>query len=445
MTRLRFASLACLVAGCTAGAAPPGSAGHAPVLAPADLRPAPAPDGAAEPTGTVTLADALALALLRHPTLAAHSWQVRAAEARRIQAGARPNAEASFVVEDVLGSGPFRDGREAQLTLELGQTIELGGRRAARVAAAAGSHALAGRDYELARVEALSEVTRRFVQLLAAQRLIALAEADVRVGEQTLAATRRRGGAGSPLDEPKARIELARARIAAEHAEHELLVARRELAATWGSATPRFTAAAGDLFARRPLPSYETVTARLAEAPELLRHLSEREVRAAEVRLADAMAVPSPRVAAGVRRFEGPDEHAFVFGVSVPLPTGDRNRGGRAEARALLAKSEAGLAGAEVRLRTVLFALHQELRHAVTALEAIEAEILPQAEATLELSRRGFGEGRFSYLELADAQRTVSAVERERIETATQYHRLVLEIERLTGAPLDAAPRAEAP
>ena len=66
---------------------------------------------------------------------------------------------------------------------------------------------------------------------------------------------------------------------------------------------------------------------------------------------------------------------------------------------------------------------------------------MPRADEMLSFSRRGFVEGRFSYLEAADAQQTLRAVKRERIDTAVSYHRLVLEIERLTGEPLEAGPR----
>jgi outer membrane protein, heavy metal efflux system len=447
MTRPWTILLGCVMAGCTADVSPPVQPGGSRELAPVDARRTQPDDQVAadEPASILTLKQAVAMALLRNPELAQYSWQVRANEARVIQAGLRPNAEASVLVEDVLGTGRFRAGRQAQVTLQLSQTIELGGKRAARVAAAFEARELATREYETKRVEVLANVTRRFVALLAAQHLVALAKIDRELSEQAVEATARRAreGAGEALDERKARIALARARIVAEHAEHELAVARRELAAMWGNAKPRFRSAEGDLFTRGAVPTYEEVTARLAQAPEMTRRLSERQLRQAEVRLADVKRIPSPSIAAGVRRLEGPEQQAFVFGLSVPLPTGDRNQGDRAEARALLAESEQGLQTTEVRLRTVIFGLHQELRHAAAALDAFERDIVPQAETSLSLSRRGFVEGRFSYLELADAQRTLGAVKRERIQTAASYHDLVLEIERLTGAPIGAGSQGE--
>ncbi|MGH7819224.1 MAG: hypothetical protein ACREQ9_05580 [Candidatus Binatia bacterium] len=61
----------------------------------------------AEPTGAITLAQALAVVLVASPELAEFWWQLRASEARGLQAGLRPNPEASVQVEDVLGTGRF--------------------------------------------------------------------------------------------------------------------------------------------------------------------------------------------------------------------------------------------------------------------------------------------------------------------------------------------------
>jgi cobalt-zinc-cadmium efflux system outer membrane protein len=394
-----------------------------------------------EPATAVTLTEAVTLALLRNPDLAEHAWQVRADEARILQAGLRPNPEFAVFLEDVLGSGRFHRAEEAQVTVQLSQSIELGGKRAARVAAAERLRDVASREYERERVRVLARVARRFIDLLAAQRLIALAERNQRLAEDTLAASVRRvrAGAGSALDERKARIEVARGRIVTEHAEHERAVARRELAATWASTAPRFTRAEGDLFRRGTVPDYERLAARIEGSPDMLRRVSERQLREAELRLAETKRIPNANVMGGIRRFQGPGDEAFVFGLWFPLPVSDGHQGDRAEARALLAKSEESARATDVRLRTLLFELHQELQHAAVALDGLEGEILPQAKESLALARRGFAEGRFSYLELADAERTLVAAEKERIETAAAYHRLVLEIESLTGEPFDAA------
>src|SRR5829696_9684960 len=86
-----------------------------------------------EPTGVLTLREALALALTENPELAPFAWQARANEARVLQAGLRHNPELNLQLEDVAGTGDFSGARQAQTTLQLSQVIELGNKRRARV------------------------------------------------------------------------------------------------------------------------------------------------------------------------------------------------------------------------------------------------------------------------------------------------------------------------
>lgn len=402
------------------------------------------PAASADPTGALTLPAAMALALVRNPDLSQFAWQIRANEARTLQVGLRPNPEAQLLMEDALGTGAYEGVRSAQVTLELAQTIELGGKRAARVAVAVAAEKAAGLDYEVKRVETAAELTRRFVRVLAAQEIAVLADRNAQLAADTVSAVARRveASAESPLATSKARVESARSRIATEHAQHELTAARRELSAMWADDHPRFARVEGPLFRRTSPPDFSVLVGHLDAAPEVARQVAERTLREAEARLAETRRIPNLTVTGGVRRLEGPGEQSFLFGVSAPLPVSDRGQGALAEARALVAKSEAAGRSTAVRLRTLVFTVHQELLHASTALESLDREILPESRNALTLARRGFGEGRFSFLELVDAQRTLVAVERERITTAESYHQLVLELERVLGTSLrgDASP-----
>ena len=112
-----------------------------------------------EPTGALTLRDALALALTQNPELAPFAWQERANEARILQAGLRPNPQLDLQLEDVLGTGDFSGGQEAQITLQLSQAIELGGKRAARTELASRARGVTESEYEWKRVDVLGDVT----------------------------------------------------------------------------------------------------------------------------------------------------------------------------------------------------------------------------------------------------------------------------------------------
>lgn len=393
-----------------------------------------------EPFGVVRRADAVAAALAGSPELAEGAWDVNASDARVVYAGRRPNPEVAIVVEDVLGTGRFEGARQAQTTLELRQLIELGGKRGARITAAEEARALTAADVAIKRHDVTAEVGRRFVRVLVAQEGVKLAETEATRSAQMLSAVRRRveAGAASMVEAEKAGIAVERSRIATEHAEHLLAVARRELAATWGGAEARFERADGDLFARVAVPAFDVLAAALDDAPDVARTALERRLREAEAAVVAARRVPDLTVGGGVRRLEGPGAEAFLFTVGVPLPFASRNGAAVSEARALVERSEATRRLTDVKLRTSLFALHQELLHADIELAALETDVLPRTERSLAASRDGFERGLVSYVELLDAVRTIAEVRRERVTVAGSYQQFLVEIERVIGKPIAA-------
>src|SRR5919109_2751062 len=135
---------------------------QAPEELPANPSRGPQPE---EPTGVLTLRQALALALLHNPALASAAWEVRAGEARTLQAGLLPNPEFSVEVENFAGSGAFRGMDAAETTIALSQVIELGGKRLRRARVAALQRDLAAWDYEATRIDVFTATTKAFVEV----------------------------------------------------------------------------------------------------------------------------------------------------------------------------------------------------------------------------------------------------------------------------------------
>jgi cobalt-zinc-cadmium efflux system outer membrane protein len=405
----------------------------------ASTNPPPVPT-LAQPTESLTLREAATLALARNPSLRAHGYELQAADARKLQAGLRPNPELSIEVEDVLGTGGVRGFDEAQATLQLSQLIELGGKRKARTQVAHAMSAQKRLEAELARVEVLAAVAERFIHVVGDQHEVKLAREATQLAEEVLALANRRVEAGraSPIEEKRARILLARARINEHHAEQQGLISRCQLAALWGATNATFTEAQADLFLRPAMPSFDELAMRIARSPELARWQGEKALREAEIKLADSRRRPDVTAGAGVRQYAGPDDVGFVFQLSLPLPFSDRQQGPRGEARAVRDKADVEMAGTELRLRTALYGIVQELRHTGTELDTLDREILPDAESALALAREGVERAGFSQLELLDAQRTLLELRRERIDAAVAYHQFVVEIEKLLGEPLSS-------
>ena len=68
------------------------------------------------PSGTLVLSEAIRRALAANPRLTAAERDIGIAAGRRIQAGAYPNPELSFELDDAFGSGAYRGLNAAETT-----------------------------------------------------------------------------------------------------------------------------------------------------------------------------------------------------------------------------------------------------------------------------------------------------------------------------------------
>ncbi len=395
---------------------------------------------AIEPTGTVTLTDVLSLALAHNPGLKTFPYSLRAAEARRLQAGLRPNPELQVELEE-FGGGGERSGFDAtETTVQIGQPIELGGKREKRTRVAAIGKELVWWDYESARLDLTREVSRAFTAVLAAQERLALAEKVLELSRQAHSAVAQRVDAGrdSPVDALRAGVALSESRIERQKAEKSLAAARQSLAATWGSSTPTFTAAAADWYEIRSMSAVDLSPDAIATNPDVARWEDEQRSRRAALDLQKAKAVPDVTAAGGVRRFEETDDAAFVAGLAVPLPLFDRNQGGIEEALADLAASRQQYEAVRVKTLAALSEAVSALAAAQEEVTALKSEVLPAAQQAFEAVQQGYRQGKFDYLYVLDTQRTLFQTQATYIESVEAYHKARADVERLTGRPLDA-------
>lgn len=400
--------------------------------------PAPAADA---PSGTLTLARALALTLEQSPELAAYSWDIRAAEARIIQAGLRPNPELSVTTEDVTGTREFKNGDQAERTLQLSQLVELGGKRPARIEEAQFGRVLADFDYQVKRVEVLRETTEAFIDALVAQRRLALAEDTVKLSENAVPLTQRRVevGKASSVEVTRSTVAVALAQIGREQARRDLLAAKAILSAKWGETkSVRFETVSGDLDRTEELPPFAALVVRLGRNPQIARWTAEREKREATLRLQQAQAVPDITAFAGPRVFGNADNVSTgVIGFSLPLPLFNRNQGNIAEARALLSKTDPEERAAESRAFGELSVAYQTLLRASEEIAILKSSVLPGATQSVDLLTTGYEAGRFSQLEILDARRTFTDARNQHLRALADYHKALAQVEALTAAPVE--------
>lgn len=394
---------------------------------------------AAEP---LRLEEAVARSLASNPSLAAEAAELRAVQARAEREGLPTPYVAGADLENVGGTGALSGVHSAETTVRLGRVIELGGKRAAHQALGAAEVAQQRNLSDTARLDIASRTTARFIEVVADQQRLEFAQEQVKLAERTRreVATWVAAARNPESDLRAAEIAVANAELEREHAEHELASARITLAASWGSFEPDFSSVSGDLRELPAVEPFETLATRLPMTTAQRKALLEAEAIAAKRRVAEASAKPDINVSLGVRRLEALDDQGLVMSFSVPLGSKPRASFAIAEADAQLAALESRRDAQRFESHQELFEKYQELKHARTEYEALRTKMLPKAEQAFAFTRRGFEAGRFSFVSLAQAQRTLFDLRERSVEATVRYHTLLVEVERLTAVSPETTP-----
>ena len=397
------------------------------------------PTALQELTGTINLRQALALALMHNPDLRAFSWDVRVGEARTLQAGLRPNPELEAEIEEFGGSGDLSGFGAIETAVQLSYLIELGGKLGRRRQVAALETELAGWDYETARLDVLTQTAQAFIDVLAAQETVALNEELVHLAEQVCNVVKAQVKAGkvSPVEQARAQVELSTSRIGLERSKRVLEADRKALAATWSSTLPAFERVEGQFEMTKPIPTAEQLANRVSQNPDIARWVVEMAQRRAAIKLEKSGRIPDLSIGGGMKHLSEIGDVSLIFGISIPLSFFDRNQGAIREAEYNLAKAFEERKSTEVFVRTALATTYQVLSAAWGTVTALKNDVLPGAQSALDAATEGYRLGKFGFLEMLDAQRTLFEVRGSYIDALVEYHKAVAYVERLIGEPLN--------
>ncbi|MBU1347280.1 MAG: TolC family protein [Alphaproteobacteria bacterium] len=376
----------------------------------------------------VTLAEALSRAAASSPTLAVAEADVAAAVGRAQQAGFRPNPELGLEVENFAGTGGFSGVDDAESTLSVGQRFELGGKRPARERAAQAEVDAARLRLAVARADLEQQVRDAYAEAWADSRRVELARDQFLRADnlQTIATELVDAGREPPLRALRARTAALESVGRVRAAEAEYAEAQRALAALWGGGE--------DL----PEPTAPEV---LPAPAAVIDPVSALDVRLAEAEVATSVAVverertlsrPDVTVSVGARQFRGTDDTALVFGASMPIGLFDRNQGN-------IAAANAERTGAEARRNAALASAIRRTRDAQAALRTAEAQLAflenqaePEALEAVRIAREGFSAGRFTLLDVLDAEEALNTVQADMITAELERAQAVAALTRAT-------------
>lgn len=390
---------------------------------------------------TLTMKAALQRALAASPRLTAAERDVGIATGQRIQAGALINPEVSYEQDNAFGSGSYRGTRSAESTLQISQMVELFGQREARVAAGQAGIEAAVVQRRAVRLEILSETAIAFLNVLGFQQRIRILDQQVEAIDKLSPLLQRRvdAGASSPAEIGRAEVASALVKADRERTKAGLSSARRELAVLMGDTAPKFSAVSGRLDATGHPPSFQEVVRAIDANPQLVRWTAVYAQRNAELLLARLKPYPDVRLGAGWRHFNDTNDNAVRLSVSVPIPVFDQNQGNILSAQESLAKTRAEREANRATLLVIAGRAYDTLQGSLRELKVLREAAIPKAREASSAISEGYGQGRFTLLELLDVQASLAQAQLREQEALQNFHVAVATIEGLVGNPFALA------
>jgi cobalt-zinc-cadmium efflux system outer membrane protein len=389
-------------------------------------------------TGTISLRDAMEATLANHPRLRSFPLRSESLAGEREIANLRPPYQIQASLEDALGTGDLRDFTGAEVTFQLSNIVEMGGKRPARVGVVNRRLDVLDAEQRVLELDLLVEVVRRFIDVASAQARIELQEQATALAENTVVLLQPLVAAGqSPqLEVDRANAALLRAEIAEQAALASLDSARIRLANMWTSSSPLFNDVDSSLLAVGQIEPIDPLLAALDANPDIEIFAAESRLRDAEIVLAESRRQANVQWSAGIRHLKELDDTGFTFGVSIPLFNNSRASGA---VRTALANQQE----VEIRRLTALNAiegeirsLHRQLEQSIAAVSTLREEVIPALEGVQQQVLSAYSVGNYSYLDLISAQQEYFDAQLALIVNASNAHRLRAEIERLSGLAL---------
>ena len=400
--------------------------------------------------GGMSADEAVAYALAHNGELLAAREEVIAAQALVRQARQRPNPKL-----DVTGSRQI-NGTDNSVMVEGMLPLELGGRRAARVA-------LAERELEV-REQLLADRERVLASEVRAKFGEALSEILKLGATEELLAASRRGyrlvmarvieGRTAPLEQNMVLVEVNRLRSMRETNEGRAEVALLELRNLVGMRPEEPLRLRGD-FADLigPLPPLVEATARaLEERPDLRAARAAERLAEAQIEQARAVGRLDASLTAGYQRMNfgfpvsGINQagqlrpvqdvfHYLTFGVSLDLPVRNKNQGAIEAAAAGLEAARRRREFMELSVRREVAAAYARYEHAARAMEIYRVGVRGQAGVNLGVVRETYELGSKTLLDYIGEQRRYIELEGAFIDALLETYRGRVEIERATASP----------
>lgn len=374
----------------------------------------------------LTLQQAIRAAYANNPSLRAASHAVGIADGGRIQAGVLPNPELSLSTEGT-------DRRSRVETAQITQTIELGGKRGARIAAAEQEQLLVARSLDVRQATLRADVMAAYMEALTAQERVGLAEAAMDIAQRATNAASRRVTAGkiSPVEQTRSSVAESAVRLDSTQAMADMASAKRRLAALMGISRAIAQPLQMPAIDFAAIPAMAELEQRLSASPQLRQAEAQVGRQNAQVTIERSSRIPDLTVTVGSQRDRERGGSEAVFGVSIPLPLFNRNQGNMLVALRRVDQARDELEAERLRLHVDLADARQRAEVAQLQLDSLKTEMLPAAQQAYDAAVTGFELGKFGFLDILDTQRALIQARTLYLRSLSERYRAATDLERI--------------
>lgn len=375
----------------------------------------------------LTFPEAVEKVLKLSPKLKISESEIEEKVGNSIQAGLYPNPVASYSIENVRSNS-------ATSYYELAQLIELGNKRNFRISTAHYQYYAAASGFEVSQLELLNRLMKLFVQAVAAQEYLQVAQEQKKIAEEVFnsVAAKVEVGKVSSIQQHKAEMALSDLDLILAKAQLDFDSAKTKLSLLWGKACPDFNRLLFPFYAIEEPKTLDACLEDLRNNPELLKSEYEHLASHQLLKLEKSNAFPDLILTIGYKSVEHKGDKGMIVGASIPLPVFNRNQGNIYRAQTQISKTEEQMHELLLKLENKLALSHQELMRGYLEVLLYQTTILNCANKTFNLAKEGYLEGKFEYSEMLDSQRTLFEVKEKYIQSLSKYFQSRADVEYLT-------------
>lgn len=394
----------------------------------------------------LTLSSAIKRTFKDNPSLKVFKFRQKALEGQLQSQSLKPAYEVGFEMENFAGTGDIGVFNSTEFTLSLSSILELGDKRKARAGVISSRSSQIAAMREIEALNVLGEVTRRYIDIIAAQERLLLAKEATLLAEDTLTEVEKRLRAGvAPAAEIKrAQAAVGNARLTTSSEQQQLDYAKVALAMMWNETTPSFTRIEGNLYQFATDIKFEVLLAKVKKNPEILIYATQERLREAQLRLARTESNADIKWSVGIKQIQVLNDTALTAGFSMPLFSSKRNAGAISSAQAAHDEVIVKRAATMLALHNQLYRAYANRKQAIFTAQSLRNSIVPTLTEALNETQIAYQRGRYSYLDYLSARQELLFARRAMIESAAAALRYGTQIEQLIAEPLSASQSSHA-